>query len=154
MLQLRDIMLKNNTLTNSKKQLELYQLELKTKHSQLQKQFNKLNEDSSTNHNIPKIILKSKAVIDANKLQYIKSDGHYLEFYIDGKDKPEIDRNSLINILETLTAQQFVRIHKSYIVNVFHIKIINSTKLMLKNGKWINLSRKYKQQLKDILHIK
>ncbi|MBT8266089.1 MAG: LytTR family transcriptional regulator [Bacteroidia bacterium] len=100
------------------------------------------------------LYLKSKAVINSNKLRFIKSAGHYLEFHIAGKEKPEIDRNSLISILETLPSQQFVRIHKSYIVNIAYIKIINSTKLMLNDGTWINLSRTYKQQLKEVLNIK
>jgi len=100
------------------------------------------------------IHLKNKLVIDANELLYIKSEGHYLEFYVEGKTKPELDRNTLTGILEILPSHLFVRIHKSYIVNIGHIKIINSTKLMLKNGTWINLSRTYKQQLKDMLNIR
>jgi hypothetical protein len=99
------------------------------------------------------IYLKNKLVIDTEELLYIKSDGHYLEFYIEGKSTPELDRNTLTGILEILPPHLFVRIHKSYIVNIGHIKIINSTKLMLKNGTWINLSRTYKQQLKQMLNI-
>jgi tetratricopeptide (TPR) repeat protein len=99
------------------------------------------------------IYLKNKLVIDTQELLYIKSDGHYLEFYIEGKTTPELDRNTLTGILEILPPLLFVRIHKSYIVNIGHIKIINSTKLMLKNGTWINLSRTYKQQLKQMLNI-
>lgn len=99
------------------------------------------------------IHLKNKLVIDTEELLYIKSDGHYLEFYVEGKTKPELDRNTLTGILESLPPHLFVRIHKSYIVNIGHIKIINSTKLMLKNGTWINLSRTYKQHLKDRLNI-
>lgn len=98
------------------------------------------------------IKLKSNAVIDTNNLLYIKSEGHYLNFFINGKKNPEIDRNSLINILETLPSNQFVRIHKSYIVNIDRIKIMNSNKIMLDTGEWINLSRVYKQALKDILN--
>ncbi|MFC4721370.1 LytTR family transcriptional regulator DNA-binding domain-containing protein [Geojedonia litorea] len=115
----------------------------------------KLNQFSESNQNamLDLIHLNNKVVVDLNKLIYIKSEGHYLEFYLEDKDQPEIDRNSLINILEELPPQQFVRIHKSYIVNISHIKIINSTKLMLKSGKWINLSRTYKQQLRQMLNI-
>jgi len=128
------------------------------RHRKIQKEVYLLQEELNifSKNNIVEtsqlIHLKSKAVIDACKLMYIKSDGHYLEFYIEGKEKPEVDRNSLLNILELLPAQLFVRAHNSYIVNIGYIKIINSTKLMLSNGKWINLSRTYKQQLKDILH--
>lgn len=118
----------------------------------------KINEAQANPEQKPKdpldfIHLKNKLVIDTEELLYIKSDGHYLEFYVDGKSKPELDRNTLTGILELLPPNLFVRIHKSYIVNIGHIKIINSTKLMLKNGTWINLSRTYKQHLKDRLNI-
>lgn len=98
------------------------------------------------------IQLKSKAVIDCNTILYIKSDAHYVEYYLDSKTTPEVDRNKLSAVLEVLPTASFIRIHKSYIVNINRIKIINSTKVMLDNGEWINLSRTYKQELKDILH--
>lgn len=100
------------------------------------------------------INLKSKAVLNSSEILYIKSDGHYLEYYLDNKSTPEIDRNSLKEAVKSLSKNSFVQIHKSFIVNIYRIKIINSTKVMLDNGVWINLSRTYKQQLKDILHKK
>lgn len=100
------------------------------------------------------IHLKSKALIHCNDIIYVKSDGHYVEFYLKGKKKPEIDRRSLTDVIQLLPTSSFLRIHKSYVVNIHHIKIINSTKVMLDSGDWINLSRTYKQQLKDILNKK
>lgn len=98
------------------------------------------------------ITLKSKAVLNLNDIMYIKSDGHYVEFYLKNSNKPEIDRNSMTNTLSVLPATQFIRIHKSYILNINYLKIINSTKLMLENGTWLNLSRTYKPQLKSLLN--
>lgn len=100
----------------------------------------------------PTILLKSKAILNSVDILYIKSDGHYVEYFTDNKTNPEIDRNSLNEVLKILPSSSFIRIHKSFIVNIYRIKIINSTKVMLDNGVWINLSRTYKQQLKDILH--
>lgn len=110
----------------------------------------KLNSVQPTKNQL--INLKSKAVLNSNEILYVKADGHYVEYYLDNKTKPEIDRNSLGDVLKTLPSASFLRIHKSFIVNIYRIKIINSTKIMLDNGVWINLSRTYKQQLKDILH--
>lgn len=109
----------------------------------------KSNNDPTNNELIH---LKSKAILNSREILYIKSDGHYVEYYLDSKSKPEIDRNSLNKVAVILPSDTFTRIHKSYIVNIHRIKIINSTKVMLDNGVWINLSRTYKQQLKDILH--
>ncbi|WP_075341463.1 LytTR family transcriptional regulator [Tenacibaculum agarivorans] len=98
------------------------------------------------------IHLKSKAVLNTIDILYIKSDGHYLEIFTQDKNKPEIERSTLTEFLNTLPEGDFIRTHKSYIVNIHKIKIINSTQLMLQNGEWIKLSRTYKQDLKDILN--
>lgn len=100
------------------------------------------------------IHLKSKAVINTNEILYVKSDGHYVEIFIENKNKPEIERSTLTKILNSLPSTDFIRTHKSYIVNTHKIKIINSTQLMLDNGEWIKLSRTHKQQLKDLLNKK
>lgn len=101
---------------------------------------------------VPSLLhLKSKAVLDTKKLLYIKSDGHYLEFYSEGNQKPEIDRNTLKDMTEKLTSEGFAQIHKSYLVNLSFIRIINSTKIMLDDGTWLPLSRTYKPMLKQTL---
>lgn len=129
---------------SQKEELDVLQDEFKIyKNKQLEKNELVVNEV---------IQLKSKAVIKTTDILYIKSDGHYVEYYLDHKTNPEIDRNSLNAVLTLLPETSFFRIHKSYIVNLNRIKIINSTKVMLDNGEWINLSRTYKQKLKEILH--
>lgn len=97
------------------------------------------------------LALKSKAVVKTEELLYVKSDSHYLEFYTKDNNKPEIDRNTLKDVLEQLKELGFAQIHKSYIVNLDYIRIINSTKIMLTDGTWLPLSRTYKPKLKEIL---
>lgn len=109
-------------------------------------------EDSEVPKTEIVIQLKSKAIINTSKILYIKSDGHYAEIFLEDKEKPEIERSSLSSLAEQLPSKDFIRIHKSYIVNIHKIKIINSTQLMVSNGEWIKLSRTYKQELKNILH--
>lgn len=113
-----------------------------------------LENYNSTAHleNTPTLLhLKSKAVINTKELLYIKSDSHYLEFFIKGNAKPEIDRNTLKEMTERLASEGFAQIHKSYLVNLDYIRIINSTKLMLEDGTWLPLSRTYKPKLKETL---
>ncbi|MGB1210534.1 MAG: LytR/AlgR family response regulator transcription factor [Lacinutrix venerupis] len=121
----------------------------------IQQELNTLKEQRLNSNKIKEgelINLKSKAILNSSEILYIKSDGHYVEYHLDNKNKPEIDRNSLNEVLKILPNNSFVRIHRSFVVNIYRIKIINSSKVMLDNGVWINLSRTYKQQLKDILH--
>lgn len=95
--------------------------------------------------------LKSKAVVNTKELLYVKSDGHYLEFYTEGKTKPEVDRNTLKAMTLRLVPEGFAQIHKSYLVNLGYIRIINATQLMLEDGTWLPLSRTYKPKLKETL---
>jgi tetratricopeptide (TPR) repeat protein len=113
-------------------------------------EFSKKKEEAISTNAILK--LKSNAVLNTTEILYIKSDGHYAEISLEGREKPEIERTSLSSLLEVLPKQDFVRIHKSYVVNIHKIKIINSTEVMLENGEWIKLSRTYKQLLKDLLN--
>ena len=138
---LKKVLQKNKVLT---REFEILQQELDVI-KQEKTNSNKPTEDELIN-------LKSKAILNSSEILYVKSDGHYVEYFLENKTNPEIDRNSLSEILKILPSNSFVRIHKSFIVNIYRIKIINSTKVMLDNGVWINLSRTYKQQLKDILH--
>jgi len=113
----------------------------------------KANEVIEEVENSEKVIhLKSKATINTFNILYIKSNGYYVEYHLDDRKQPEVDRSTMMEVEKSLPAQCFVRIHKSYIVNIHRIKIINSSKLMLDTGEWINLSRVYKQALKDLLN--
>ena len=42
-------------------------------------------------------------------------------------------RNKFSEIIKTLPISNFVRIHKSYIVNIAYIKVINATKKLIDN---------------------
>ncbi len=132
---------------------KLYISELEIEVAQLQEKLDELKNRTQDVSIVNELIhLKSKAVINSVDILYIKSDGHYVEYHLENKNTPEVDRNSLTEVLQQLPSSSFIRTHKSYIVNIYRIKIINSTKLMLDNGIWLNLSRTYKKQLKEILH--
>lgn len=144
-----------NTLAEKNLKIKSDKELLENKFELLQNELNnfkteKLNNNATIENTL--INLKSKAILNSIDVLYIKSDGHYVEYFTDKKNNPEIDRNSLNEVLKILPPSSFIRIHKSFIVNIYRIKIINSTKVMLDNGVWINLSRTYKQKLKDILH--
>ena len=120
----------------------------------LQESIDKMRDTSSVSELLSNnsIHLKSKAVLNCAEILYVKSDGHYVEYYLNNKSSPEVDRNTMNDVINELPKTSFVRIHKSYIVNVHRLKIINSTKIMLDTGEWINLSRTYKPLLHKILN--
>ncbi|MFK8060644.1 MAG: LytR/AlgR family response regulator transcription factor [Polaribacter sp.] len=91
------------------------------------------------------IILSNKQKIYLEDIMYVKSDRNYVEFYY--LDKKMIDRNHLKNVLEQLPPN-FVKIHRSYIVNKNYIKVINSGFVVLENKIEIPVSRTFKSNLK------
>ncbi|WP_425391949.1 7TM diverse intracellular signaling domain-containing protein [Ekhidna sp.] len=127
---------------NDKEGLVASNLRLKQMLESLEKQY-KQEEPSY-------VILKSKAVVDPQRIRYIQSDDHYLEFHLDDKARPEVDRNKLSAILEVLPPQ-FVQIHRSTIVNLEYVKTIYGNYLLLKDGEELKLSRTYKSRLEDRL---
>ena len=95
--------------------------------------------------------LKSKALLEIQEIICIKSDGHYLEFSLKSKERPEVDRNQLKNILEMLP-DYFVQIHRSYIINLKEVRVKYSDKIQMKNGQELPVSRSYKAKLNDTMN--
>jgi DNA-binding LytR/AlgR family response regulator len=120
---------------------------------QLQKRIDKLRHNK-VHRSSKSISLKNKTVLDSKDILYIKSDGHYVEYHLEDKTSPIVERRSLTKTLENLPENEFTRVHKSYVVNLYRLKIINSTQLMLDTGEWIPLSRTYKPALKELLNKK
>lgn len=93
--------------------------------------------------------LKSKAIINISKLNYLESDGHYVNLYLEGRKNPEVERSSLKAMEDQLKDHDFVRIHRSYLVNASRLKAVYATKVLLEDGSELPLSRTYKEELKQ-----
>jgi len=88
------------------------------------------------------IVLKDKTKIYISDLMYIKADDHYLKIHI-ANNKTHLVRGKLKQIKEELPPN-FIRCHRSYIVNTNFIKQINATSLILINQEILPISRSYK----------
>lgn len=129
---------------------------IKKENESLQQLLKKYKENTPKvmTQEVHKILLNNKTTLDSSKILYVKSDGHYVEFYLKNEEKPVVDRNRLKEISVILPQNNFMRIHRSYILNINEIKILNSTQIMITNGTWIPISRKHKEELKLILNKK
>lgn len=100
------------------------------------------------------ITLKSKAVIPLDKLMFIQSDGHYLEFFLDNKDRPEIDRGTLKELKSDLPVNTFIQVHRSYIINIHFIREVYANRVVLQNNHELNISRSFKTSMDEIFQSK
>jgi DNA-binding LytR/AlgR family response regulator len=83
-------------------------------------------------------------------LLYIEGQHEYVSFYTTGKRITAL--YSLKSLEETLPEKQFVRVHKSYIVSIPHIRELGPQSLML-NGVRIPIGGSYREALLKRLGI-
>lgn len=77
-----------------------------------------------------------------NEILYIKSDTDYTEIFTAAKK--HLSSEPLRYWLESLDPEQFVRVHKSYIINTNKIERISSTQVLLEEEIIIPVGRAYK----------
>lgn len=79
--------------------------------------------------------------IGTNEILWIQASGNYIEIFT-SNDKSYLLRVGLKEIEERLPDDQFIRVHKSYIVNKKHILRFNSNSLRTQQGE-VPIARSY-----------
>ncbi|RZL29791.1 MAG: response regulator transcription factor [Pedobacter sp.] len=83
-------------------------------------------------------------MIDVDDIIYIEADSNYSIVHLSNQEKITVSK-VLREFEELLPTEQFVRVHKSTIINLNHLKEYNSKnglQVFLKNGESINISRR------------
>jgi DNA-binding LytR/AlgR family response regulator len=84
--------------------------------------------------------------IDINDIIYIKSDADYTEIYL--QEKKHLSSEALRFWEEKLDTHQFIRVHKSYIINASKIKKIMGNQVYLTEKTIIPVGRAYKDSFR------
>lgn len=92
-------------------------------------------------------------LIDANQICWIESAGNYLRFNLQGES--HLVRDTLSAFETKLDPDQFVRIHRSTIVNRHHVKELvpadsGEYTVITDNGKKLTLSRSYRDRFERL----
>ncbi len=117
------------------------------------KAFGKL-EPSSAKADLPFIMLKSDKKIHRIALadiQYIQSMGDFIKIY--GREKTYIGSETLKNTEALLPADQFVRIHKSFIISITSFKYIEGNQVKI-GETLLPIGLTYKEGLLKALNIR
>ena len=80
---------------------------------------------------------------------YIEGMSEYLRIHIADQSKPIIVLLSMKKMEERLSNVEFMRIHKSYIINLHHIVEINRSRVVLDNGAEIPVGDSYRERLNE-----
>ncbi len=141
-------------LDHAYKQWELKQSQWDESKSQVLSQ---LQKQSRTKY-LRKITSKHKGVITlipVESILWIESQGAFSKVHLEGKT--ELTNLSVKQLEEVLDPEKFIRVHKSFMVNINHIKSLESYFhgeyiLHLSNDSKVKLSRGYKENLDRILN--
>ena len=108
---------------------------------------------------LSRVVLKDSGsikIIALKNLAYLKADDDYVELFSEGKKY--LKKTTLKHYESSLPSDQFVRIHRSYMVNVQYITAIEPYEktthlVVLTTGEHLPVSRSGYQRLKDVLRV-
>ena len=108
---------------------------------------------------VDKLLIKKKGreyIVDLIDVSTIEAGGNYV--YIHANKQVYPMRETMLNILKKLDSKQFIRVHRSFIVNLEFIKEITLSestdyRIILTNKQSIPLSRKYRADLKKVFNL-
>jgi len=114
------------------------------------KQKNKAEEqlNSTPDH----IFIKSEYKIiriELDKIRYIEGNRGYLRFVLENA-KPVMSLLSMKKIEEKLPASQFIRVHRSFIVNLDKVSVIERSQIIFDDVR-IPVSEQYKDKLQNYI---
>jgi hypothetical protein len=115
-------------------------------------------EETTSKQSCDRLLVKKlgkEFIIKVKDIEWLESSGNYVNLHIQGRIYPT--RATLGKLIEQIDEKGFCRIHRSHGINldaVDSITPLNSgdSEVRLTNGKVLNLSRRYKDQLKARLH--
>jgi hypothetical protein len=100
--------------------------------------------------------LGKEFLVKVSDIEYLESAGNYVNLHSKGRIYPT--RNTMNKLIDKLNGQGFCRVHRSYSVNLDEISSMTpqpsgDSDIVLASGKTIPLSRRYKDELRQHLHV-
>ena len=86
-------------------------------------------------------------------IRYVEGMSEYLRLFVDGQPKPVITLLSMKKLEERLP-KNFMRIHRSYIVNLDKITEVNKNRIILDADTYLPVGDLYKEQFTHYLNAK
>ena len=84
--------------------------------------------------------------IDIADIKYIEGMSEYVRIFTEGEEKPIITLASLQKIEERLPPLQFMRVHRSYIVNLHKISEVSRLRIIFDKNVYIPVGESYKER--------
>jgi len=89
--------------------------------------------------------------VKVGEILYLEKDGNYITVHL--KDRNILIRENMGDIFDLVPASDFLRVHKSYVVAIKHITMIEIHQLII-NGEKIPIGSTYRDALRSRLGLK
>ena len=86
-------------------------------------------------------------------IRYVEGMSEYLKLHLDNQPKPIVTLLSM-KVLEERLPQNFMRIHRSYIVNLDKIQEVNKNRVILDADTYLPIGDSYKEQFNSYINTK
>lgn len=110
---------------------------------------NRLLEDINSNSGKKFIKINNGTIVKEKEINYIKRDGMKVVFCT---NTDTYETYSSFNKIESILSGNFVRCHKSFIVNTSNIYNINKNTIIFKNNSTCGIGPKYKDNLMEVFN--
>ena len=82
--------------------------------------------------------------VPIDSIVYVESMSEYVRIYVDGQQKPIISLLSMKKIEEALPVESFMRVHRSYIVNLNRIREVSKMRIVYGGDVYVPIGDMYK----------
>lgn len=89
--------------------------------------------------------------IEYSNILYIEGLKDYVKFYLEGNEKPVLTLMSMKSLEENLPEARFMRVHRSFIVNLDKIKTIERNRIVF-GKEYIPISENYKVKFQKFVN--
>jgi len=91
--------------------------------------------------------------IDLPDIKFIESMHEYIRIHI-SSGKPVMTHISMKSIEEQLPSDKFMRVHRSFIVNLEKVKVVERNRIVFDNSVYIPVSEQYKEKFQEFIDRK
>jgi DNA-binding LytR/AlgR family response regulator len=115
-----------------------------------QKQVDSPEQNSTSNDTVQQILIKvdkRHLQLDTKAICYLESYGNYVKVWL--KDRYHLTPRTLSSFETQLEGEDFIRSHKSFIINREQINFFEGNRIIMKNGAEVPIGKSYKQFFKE-----
>lgn len=135
----------------SEKALSLYELLQLQKSTQADTEANEVVPEEDDKNVISVHADRKTHIVKLANIVYLESAGEYVRLHLtDGTKLVTLFR--LKNMENTLQSSQFMRVHRSYIVNLNHIAGYTKGRIFLSNEDYVPIGENYKEQVANYIN--